>query len=167
MVAVSKPQFYTPPKRGPLAYHFPGPVCEPRRPWKCVFGVKFSEENKPKSKKQHDSRSNSQNYQNGHFPPRTQRLTGRPHCTGPRTKPKPQENPDNVSNATRISSNSYALKVKGSKIACLNVTSLPKHIDEIRLLLYWSREFEILALNETRLDDSIHRTVKLKLKGMK
>ena len=70
-------------------------------------------------------------------------------------------------NATRISSNSNALKVEGSKIACLNVTSLPKHIDEIRLLLYWSREFEILALNETRLDDSIHTTVKLKLKGMK
>ena len=40
-------------------------------------------------------------------------------------------------NATRLSSNSNALKVEGSKIACLNVTSLPKHIDEIRLLLYW------------------------------
>ena len=36
----------------------------------------------------------------------------------------------------------------------LNITSLPKHIDEICVLLA-TKNFDILALNETRLDHSI------------
>jgi exonuclease III len=55
---------------------------------------------------------------------------------------------------SNVKSNAHKIKEKGSKIACLNVTSLPKYLDEIRLLLF-DREFEILALNQTRLDDSI------------
>ena len=39
-------------------------------------------------------------------------------------------------------------------MACLNVVSLPKHIDEVRLILA-KTDFDILALNETRLDSSI------------
>ena len=39
-------------------------------------------------------------------------------------------------------------------MAMLNITSLPKHIDEICVLLA-SKNFDILALNETRLDHSI------------
>ena len=45
-------------------------------------------------------------------------------------------------------------KVKGFKMAMLNITSLPKHIDEICVLLA-TKNFDILALNETRLDHSI------------
>ena len=37
----------------------------------------------------------------------------------------------------------------------LNITSLPKHIDELRVLLAAST-IDILAINETRLDSSIH-----------
>ena len=36
----------------------------------------------------------------------------------------------------------------------LNIVSLPKYIDEIRVLLA-DQYFDILALNETRLDDNI------------
>ena len=36
----------------------------------------------------------------------------------------------------------------------LNITSLPKHIDEIRILLT-DQCLDVLALNETRLDDKI------------
>ena len=36
----------------------------------------------------------------------------------------------------------------------LNITSLPKHMDEICVLLA-TKKFDILALNETRLDHSI------------
>ena len=39
-------------------------------------------------------------------------------------------------------------------MAMLNITSLPKHIDEICVLLA-TKNFDILALNETRLDHSI------------
>ena len=45
--------------------------------------------------------------------------------------------------------------VKGFKMACLNITSLIKHIDELRLIMT-SRPFDILVINETRLDDSIN-----------
>ena len=36
----------------------------------------------------------------------------------------------------------------------LNITSLPKHIDEIRIL-FTDQCLDVLALNETRLDDNI------------
>ena len=36
----------------------------------------------------------------------------------------------------------------------LNITSLPKHIEEARIL-FSSKNFDILAINETRLDHSI------------
>ena len=36
----------------------------------------------------------------------------------------------------------------------LNIASLLRHLDEIRLLLY-DKKWDILALNETRLDSSI------------
>ena len=39
-------------------------------------------------------------------------------------------------------------------MAMLNVASLTKYIDEIRLLLY-DKKLHVLALNETRLDSSI------------
>ena len=44
-------------------------------------------------------------------------------------------------------------KVRGFKMAMLNVASLIEHVDEICLLLY-DKKIDILALNETRLDSS-------------
>ena len=43
---------------------------------------------------------------------------------------------------------------RGFKIACLNITSLPKHIDELRVFLseLW---FDVFAVNETRLHEII------------
>ena len=40
-------------------------------------------------------------------------------------------------------------------MASLNITSLPKHIDELRVFLAASI-IDILVINETRLDSSIH-----------
>ena len=39
-------------------------------------------------------------------------------------------------------------------MALLNIASLPKHLDEIRLLLH-DKKLDVLALNETHLDSSI------------
>ena len=49
---------------------------------------------------------------------------------------------------------SFLPRERGFKLAALNITSLPKHIDELRILLA-DRSIDILAINETRLDDSI------------
>ncbi|XP_073245687.1 uncharacterized protein [Porites lutea] len=44
---------------------------------------------------------------------------------------------------------------RGFKIAGLNINSLTKHIDELRILLA-DRSIDILSINETKLDDSIN-----------
>ena len=41
------------------------------------------------------------------------------------------------------------------KLASLNITSLPKHIDELRVLLA-DNPLDVLSSNETRLDDSVN-----------
>ena len=57
-----------------------------------------------------------------------------------------------------LNSTNYLLnsipKSRGLKIAALNVASLPKHLDELTVLMQ-SAPFDILALNETRLDNTI------------
>ena len=45
-------------------------------------------------------------------------------------------------------------KGRGFKMASLNITSLLKHIDELRIVLD-GQPIDILAINETRLDGSI------------
>ncbi len=45
-------------------------------------------------------------------------------------------------------------KSKGIKIASLNINSLLKHIDEIRVLLT-QYTFDILAINESKIDNSM------------
>ncbi len=45
-------------------------------------------------------------------------------------------------------------KTRGFKISSLNITSLPKHLDELRLNMI-NQYLDILILNETRLDDTI------------
>ena len=49
-------------------------------------------------------------------------------------------------------------KPKGFKIiGQLNITSLVKHIEELRIFIY-EQPFDILCINETRLDNSISST---------
>ena len=45
-------------------------------------------------------------------------------------------------------------KRSGFKLASLNITSLVKHIDELRVFLT-SSEIDVLAINETRLDATV------------
>jgi hypothetical protein len=45
----------------------------------------------------------------------------------------------------------FFANIKGFKIACINVNSLMKHIDEIRFILT-SATLEVLAINESKLD---------------
>lgn len=44
--------------------------------------------------------------------------------------------------------------MRGTKLASLNITSLPKHLDELRVLLA-ANPIDVLAINETRVDSSI------------
>ena len=44
--------------------------------------------------------------------------------------------------------------IRGFKIASLNIVSLPKHIDELRLLMC-DQNLDVIAINETRLSSSI------------
>ena len=50
-----------------------------------------------------------------------------------------------------------ALKVRGFKIASINVASLPLHIEELRLIMA-DQCLDLLAVNETRLDSTITAT---------
>lgn len=45
--------------------------------------------------------------------------------------------------------------LQGFVMAHLNIASLPKHIDELRLQLT-KKPLDILSINETRLDDTIN-----------
>ena len=45
-------------------------------------------------------------------------------------------------------------QTRGFKIASLNIASLPAHMDELRLLMA-DKNLDVLAINETRLSDSI------------
>ena len=49
---------------------------------------------------------------------------------------------------------SFFPRKRGFKLASLNITSLPKHIDELRILLA-DDPVDILSINETRLDDRV------------
>jgi len=66
----------------------------------------------------------------------------------------------NIWNMTRPGENiNVSLNVefpnnKGFKMGMLNIVSLPKYIDEIRIILA-DQYFDVLALNETRLDKNI------------
>ena len=47
--------------------------------------------------------------------------------------------------------------LKGFRIAHLNITSIPKYIDQLRIYLV-NKSLDILTINETRLDESISDT---------
>jgi exonuclease III len=44
--------------------------------------------------------------------------------------------------------------VRGFKIASLNIASLPKHIDELRIVMS-NNDIDVLANNESRMDSTI------------
>ena len=46
-------------------------------------------------------------------------------------------------------------KARGFKIANLNITSLIKHIDELRIIYMHNQELDVLGINETRLDSDV------------
>ena len=48
-------------------------------------------------------------------------------------------------------------KTRGFKLAAINITSLPKYIDQLRIYMH-DKPIDILAINETRLDSSISDT---------
>ena len=55
------------------------------------------------------------------------------------------------------SENQHPMRVpkgRGFKMACLNINSLTKHIDELRVVLSFQC-VDFLAINETKLDDTI------------
>jgi exonuclease III len=66
------------------------------------------------------------------------------------TNPGPTLTDNNISSTLNFFAN-----IKGFKIACINVNSLMKHIDEIRFILT-STTLEVLAINESKLDNSIN-----------
>jgi exonuclease III len=45
--------------------------------------------------------------------------------------------------------------MSGFKLASLNVTSLIKHIEELRISLLANNMIDVLAINETRLDSTV------------
>ena len=55
---------------------------------------------------------------------------------------------------SNYSSSAFLPSMRGFKLASLNIASLPKHIDELRVLLS-DNPLDILSINETRLDDSV------------
>ena len=46
-------------------------------------------------------------------------------------------------------------RTRGFRLAAINITYLPKYIDQLRPYMI-TKPFDILAINETRLDDTIH-----------
>ena len=50
--------------------------------------------------------------------------------------------------------NELVPSIRGFKIASLNIISLPKHIDELRIAMK-NNEIDVLAINESRMDNSI------------
>ena len=58
-----------------------------------------------------------------------------------------------IRNATHANKNNLDT-LKGFRIAHLNITSIPKYIDQLRIYLA-NKPLDILTINETRLDEAI------------
>ena len=70
------------------------------------------------------------------------------------TLPESVENKVHTVSSSLSNASSFLPAKPDFKMACLNINSLVKHVDELRVLL---SEFsvDILAINETKLDESI------------
>ena len=62
-----------------------------------------------------------------------------------------------ILNATNTNKNKLDT-LKGFRTAHLNITSIPKYIDELRIYLV-NKPLDTLTINETRLDESISESV--------
>ena len=60
----------------------------------------------------------------------------------------------NIDSVDSINFSDFLPSGRGFKITSLNINSLLKHIDELRILLA-DRSIDILSISETKLDDSI------------
>ena len=69
----------------------------------------------------------------------------------------------NIDSFNSISSSDFLPAGRGFKITGLNINSLIKHIDDLRILLV-NRSIDILSINETKLDDSI-KSCKVRIPG--
>ena len=68
------------------------------------------------------------------------------------------KDPENITNSAKIDksgASSPFSKLKGFKICQINIASLVKHYNEL-LVYMQSKSFDILTVNETRLDNSVH-----------
>ena len=70
----------------------------------------------------------------------------------PETNITLQEN-TNTGDSCKVPLHSIA-NIKSFKLACININSLYKHIDEIRYILMFS-SLEVLAITESKLDNTI------------
>ena len=66
----------------------------------------------------------------------------------------PAAGKNNVMEENSNSSSAFLPSMRGFKLASLNIASLPRHIDELRVLLS-DNPLDILSINETRLNDSV------------
>ena len=66
----------------------------------------------------------------------------------------PTDSPNRFSSSTHMQPNLGIPVTRGFKIASLNLVSLYKHIDQLRIYML-SKTVDILGINETRLDSSI------------
>jgi hypothetical protein len=64
------------------------------------------------------------------------------------------DNANAVNSNTNSDINPLLPKMRGFKIASLNITSLVKHIEELRIFLA-DNMIDVLAINETRLDSAV------------
>ena len=66
---------------------------------------------------------------------------------------KPESTDDTILNECPLSKNKLDT-LKGFRIAHLNITSIPKYIEQLRLYLL-NKPVDVFTINETRLDESI------------
>ena len=66
----------------------------------------------------------------------------------------PTDSPDRFSSSAHVQPNLGIPVTRGFKIASINLASLYKNIDQLRIYML-SKTVDILAINETRLDSSI------------
>ena len=57
-----------------------------------------------------------------------------------------------INNATK---DTFLPRKRGFKLASLNITSRPKHIDELRIL-FADKSIDVLSINETMLGETIN-----------
>ena len=76
----------------------------------------------------------------------------------------PESTGDTILNECPLNKNKFDT-LKGFRIAHLNITSIPKYIEQLRLYLL-NKPVDVFTINETRLDESIGN-VEVNIQGYK